>query len=105
MTIRKVTKERLESKDNFRGQINVNQFLWACTYNAMKGHFQKTEIMSYIRNSVAAELEQIACRHFTEQVESRPAFAEYLNHYLKEYIEPELQEDAKALWRSLGWEG
>lgn len=104
MAIQQITKERMASTDHYRQQVNVDKGLVAFGYNALAGYLSRA-VMAHIRNQMTAALERELEHELRVAIEGKPGFSEYLSLYLRQYVAPDLQERAVALWRRAGWQG
>ena len=94
----------MSSKDYYRQQINADKDLIAFGYNALAGHLPLA-VMAHIRNLLAGAVNRELEHEIKVAIQGSPGFSEYLSLYLREYVDKDLHEQAKRLWRKLGWNG
>ena len=103
MPLRPVTRERLASTDHYRLQVNADKELIALGYNAMAGYLNQ-EAMALIRNQMAGVMNNEIEHQLRVLIVSTPPFRAFLLRFLKQYVAPELQGKALALWKKNGLE-
>ncbi len=93
MAFAKVTRERLESSDYYRLQVDVDKPLMAFGYNPLSG-FSRRADMEVIRNAAARAAGDAIRSHIVLKWRSSPAYRDYWERYIAQYVEEELHREA-----------
>ena len=101
--VSKITREKFRKKDNYRLQVNCDQRLVAYLYYAMAEYYPKATV-ERMRNEYSKPAVETFRAKVAALIKTDKAFAAYINTYLARKVEPILQDEARELYRELGWD-
>lgn len=101
--LQKVTRERMETRDDFRMQVNLeNKLAVAVGYNLLV-YLMNKEQASIVRNQQAKAIENVIYHNLDIALrDDRYQFS--ICRFLNDCVDPEMHADVMKFWRAHGWD-